>query len=253
MDEYRNEAQAQSRFLIQSLPSLASCQDRIRIRIKTGHFTTNLSNSLEAALALRSFSSGLGDNVSSLYLGTPSDILVGLATPDDYPATVLGFMTHGANNVIFTSEGYAMVSAHEYGHVLGLTEEYCYEPGALLTSCNSAPNALSYAAGCNASSVVGVNAPWPIAFNTTAPGHENACCYGYQNPAIWGILPGGYFCHDFDDKGNNTKPGAVCCLGNVNQYGGRSIMGFGGGSEYGVRYHDAPSLAHIATILRCPT
>lgn len=121
------------------------------------------------------------------------------------------------NTILMTNYLNSAISPHEFGHLLGLNDEYCYNP----PYCGGPPNELSAEYGCN-----------PIAGD---------CCW--EDEKILGVTTKNS-CTFYSEY--NT---ILCCHGNKNKFGGRSIMSYANAEE--PRYHDEPSLKIIEKVLRC--
>ncbi|MFH1095786.1 MAG: VWA domain-containing protein [Candidatus Micrarchaeota archaeon] len=126
--------------------------------------------------------------------------------------------TFGGLGGAIVRKGWEVVTAHEIGHQFGLNDEYC--KGA---PCNQAPNPLSSEYGCDP---------------------DGGCCWkdGDFRPRLWPPRLFASCSYPYEQD---------CCEGNLNERGGRSIMSWSDAD--GPRYHDVPSLAHLAnnSRLRC--
>ncbi|MFH1285321.1 MAG: vWA domain-containing protein [Candidatus Micrarchaeota archaeon] len=218
---YNEEVDEQAEFLIDTLPSLANCTDKIKITKLTEscEFEINPEGSEEdlksiERCAMRAF--GLNETKVGLDK-TQYNFVVGMGEHHIFSNGTIGYSIH--QGTVFISRGYEVVTAHELGHEFGLRDEYC--DCSWRCGRDAQPNPLKEEYGCNP---------------------EGDCCYNDGEGAICGVITG---------KECNPYPNCYrCCKGNNNTLGGRAIMGFADAQE--PRYHDEPSLKHLETVLRCP-
>ncbi len=211
-DSFQIEAERQHQFLVDSLPSLGNCTDKIKMTvldrrcdISSGSDQFSIMRQAAACVANQTENHGY-------------DFFVGIVPSQGlFADDISGYTFSGARGAI-VRKGWEVVAAHEIGHRFGLNDEYC--KGA---PCNQEPNPLSAEYGCDP---------------------DGGCCWkdGDFRPRLW---PPQLF------ASCSYPYGQDCCEGNLNEKGGRSIMSWSDAD--GPRYHDVPSLAHLAnnTLLGC--
>ena len=213
-EKFDSEVKDQLDFFINSVPSLANCSNKIKVsKTVNCKFAVNPDGNLSDL-------DKIYDCAKKSYKNF--DFVVGIGDKGIFNGVMKGY-TGGGKTVIFIERGNEIVLAHELGHKFGLLDEYCYCPGTGI--CGEEPNPLKKEYGCD---------PY------------NDCCW--SDFEIFGFEPFGNRCY----LGNYEKYGCkTCCSGNKNKFGGRSIMSWA--NAEGPRYHDTPSLEHLAQNpkLRC--
>ncbi|MFZ3077606.1 MAG: hypothetical protein WA139_04075 [Candidatus Aenigmatarchaeota archaeon] len=200
---------------------LKKCPEKIKavkMNTETESFNEYFSCSLNDFWNLRKFAEKNG------YKTEDYDAIVGLIKDEDNLCRLFGIAGQASSNMIWFTTKYENSFAHEMGHIFGLEEQYCSNPAG------------STDGNCNDGGV-------PKYFYRGVPD---------TNPlsSAMGCDPSGEPCCNTPVK-CSSKPMGVCCEGNKNLLGGRSIMSYA--DAEGPRRFDNNEIAHLSKIpqLQC--
>jgi len=220
---FEAEVRAQVNFFLDEVP-LNACRDRVLVRtldVATQNFAGFTCSARDCAVgSIRSFVREQLHIEPAHY-----DIIVGLA--ETTPCSPLGGCSNGTDTIWVTSEEDSIV-AHEVGHIYGLEDQYCSnQAGSTDDRCNDGD---VQGDGAATGDVNWLDASAPC-----------DCPPDGSNDS------GGSPCCNFDANHSCASVGyGVCCYGNKNSSGGRSIMSYA--NAPGPRRFDTHSIAHLSTI-----
>ncbi|MFH1285825.1 MAG: VWA domain-containing protein [Candidatus Micrarchaeota archaeon] len=237
---FNEEADKQAQFLIDTLPSLAGCKNRIKITKlnRSCNFPIDPEGSKKDIYRIKTCANDAVGIKGWTFLNPLAfDYAVGVGEQSIFTYPTVGYSTH--TGTVFFEKGYEVLTAHELGHEFGLHDEYC-NCTAELCGYDAWPNPLRVEYGCDP------NGNCCRRNESAAAENGGACMFGL-------VIPSG-----LADESNNTTRICIspypkcytCCEGNLNEKGGRSIMSYA--NAEGPRYHDEPSLDYLKTVLRCP-
>jgi len=200
--KFDNAVAEQMKFFVQTLP-LQDCPQRIKVTIldvKTQNNNNFVCSKADCGVDnVRSFVAGLGISIADY------DAVVGVTSQPDCGGIV------GCSNLadtIWITTWDASVTAHEMGHIYGLSDEYCSNPGGSTDCrCNDGDKA---SAACQVSAHDGVKT-----------GDRN-----WLDPAL-GCNPFGPPCVNTGKQCKDVDYG-ICSEGNTNAGGGKCIMSYSG-------------------------
>jgi hypothetical protein len=193
----------QMKFFVKTIP-LKDCPQRIRVTIldvKTQNNNQFTCSKAECGVGnVRAFVSGLGISIADY------DAIVGVTS---WPKCSDNSNIVGCSNLadtIWITSRFESVTAHEMGHIYGLSDEYCSNPGGS-TDCR-----------CNDGDVA--SAACSVSGNDGAKtGDRN-----WLDPAL-GCNPFGPPCVNAEKQCKDVNYN-ICSLGNTNTGGGRCIMSY---------------------------
>ncbi|MBI2971245.1 MAG: hypothetical protein HYY37_02380 [Candidatus Aenigmarchaeota archaeon] len=222
---FEDEARAQLNAFLANVP-LNSCRNKVNtdfVSVQTGDCRNWNDCSIERMVDCipepykSRYNSFFYDVVAGVTKASPCSPVVGRST---------GFRSLWFTSDISAEPDDAFTLAHEIGHIFGLKEQYCSrvagsanpgcnDGGTRCTAGSTTINPLSKALGCN-----------PVGHSTTACGEtqpDTSCC----ETANLG----------------ECERNALCCEGNINPLGGRSIMSYAGAA--GPSSYDANEQAYL--------
>ncbi|MEW5996176.1 MAG: hypothetical protein AB1657_01115 [Candidatus Micrarchaeota archaeon] len=212
---FQDIAARHHRAFLDSIPSLANCSGLVKMDV------------LNASLVIPMENLSASNNLMALYIMTAIctsrtfDFAVGLAPPSSFSGNSVGYTIKSMPAMLERFDAY-YATPHEMGHQFGLKDEYCSCPG--LGLCDEEPNPLEARLGCDT---------------------EGNCCWEDERILSFEL-------ENRCDLGSYERAGCrKCCMGNLNSFGGRSIMSWANAG--GPRAHDEVSLRHLESIenLRC--
>jgi uncharacterized protein YegL len=211
--ELDNEIKNHHDSLLNSIPSLESCNNLVKRTVINQSLTVNNIRQLKSSQSFNKIEKFVKNNYANSY-----DYIVAIGSADSFSGTKMGY-TKKARNIVFVKKGNPLVTAHEMGHQFGLYDEYCSCPGE--GYCDEEPNPLTSDLGCDV---------------------YGDCCW--ENFKLFGFTI-------INNSCSEPYGCSKCCWGNKNLLGGRSIMSWS--NAPGPRQHDNVSLDHFATDerLRC--
>lgn len=244
IDGMEESANKSFEYFIGSIPELMGCSQRVRMGFFKQNIDVELDNSSPYA-SLEKIRQFVGQNIRL----NESDIVVGIG-PDRWQGRALGFVNPLISNTGYITNESEIIAAHEIGHLFGLSDEYCIETNwvnkrLLWDGCNNEPNLISAQCGCDCSEEA-------ISYSNDI---SESCCWRDEKNDVLNIF--GKEMDVYEKKKECTAfygkdaTGIICSHGNVNRFGGRSLMSYM--SAPGPRYHDEPSLEYLSKNdkLRC--
>ena len=220
LSEFDSEADQQAQFLLNSWPSIDPCRNKVKItKLNTSYdFAINPKGSISDLNGIKNFAERISNK-------TEFTFVIGISEANEFDGNTVGYTWPPyVTDVAFMAKSNALeklagtgpeVTSHELGHLFTLRDEYCYQPDSS-PYCGTSPNPLSKEYGCD-----------PANFS-------DGCCWTDVNDPIFNmtLLDSCNFYADLNVS--------VCCHGNKNKFGGRSIMSYA--NAQGPRYFDEPSL-----------
>lgn len=246
------EADLQSSIFFDQVP-LSACPEKYRVEklsVAAQNFT-GFTCSGDAIGSIREFLRQQGINAEDY------TAVIGLAETSPCPPT--GGQSNGTNTVWVTAE-YDMVTAHELGHIWGLSDQYCSARDGMSTDdrCNDGDiqsdgaqtgdvNWLDSSLPCDCPPDWSADSTGAQCCNFTTTCDKPGGCY------FKGVFISGYNqsylrrcdSEDYGELGVVHVNYGACCLGNRTAGGGRSIMSFA--NVPGSRAFDTHDLAHLNT------
>jgi hypothetical protein len=246
------EADLQSSIFFDQVP-LSACPEKYRVEklsVAAQNFT-GFTCSGDAIGSIREFLQRQGINAEDY------TAVIGLAETSPCPPT--GGQSNGTNTVWVTAE-YDIVTAHELGHIWGLSDQYCSTRDGMSTDgrCNDGDiqgdgaqtgdvNWLDSSLPCDCPPDWSEDSTGAQCCNFITTCDKPEGCY------FKGVFIAGYNqsylrrcdSENYGELGIVHVNYGVCCLGNKTAGGGRSIMSFA--SAPGPRAFDIHDLAHLNT------
>lgn len=246
------EADLQSSIFFDQVP-LSACPEKYRVEklsVAAQNFTS-FTCSGDAIGSIREFLQQQGINAEDY------TAVIGLAETSPCPPT--GGQSNGTNTVWVTAE-YDIVTAHELGHIWGLSDQYCSVRNGMSTDgrCNDGDiqgdgaqtgdvNWLDSSLPCDCPPDWSADSTGAQCCNFTTTCNKPEGCY------FKGVFIAGYNqsylrrcdSEDYGELGIVHVNYGACCLGNKTSGGGRSIMSFA--NAPGPRAFDIHDLAHLNT------
>ena len=220
-------------FFIDAIP-LKDCREEIEVVKLDVADALSGADFQCATAAVQNHVDGLGINRADY------DVVVGLTNRRGCGGVV--GRSNGADTV-WVYSGYQSVAAHELGHIYGLADQYCSnQAGSVDGRCNDG-DIQNDGALSGDKNWIDADNPYDCPPNAVPASDGKNCCNFFDN--VW------------QNKVRNCSAVnyGVCCLGNKNSAGGRSIMGFADVEVVspGARAFDGHDKAHLATIqqLKC--
>ena len=248
--DFNNEVDTQMNYFINDIP-LSNCPEKLRVT-KMDPRTENFDSftcRIENNRVIYTPFSDLWNFIESMgYDSSDYDVLAGMIRNPPCPP-VMG-ISNGIDSIWVTTQ-YDIVVAHELGHIFGLVDEYCSQAaGSADLRCDIAapptkdyPNPLDADLGCNPYGQPCCDLVYKCGASDgcTCPYDSSTKIADYDDSIVL-MCDSSNFC----EWGKVHVNYGICCLGNINPLGGRSIMSYVNAD--GPRAFDDYDIAHLASI-----